>query len=91
MATGMAAATLAQTAAALGIAPTAATLAMPSSEVANSGALLAATALLTFLGLARTAQAVGAAVLPLACVAAFCLADTRPGAHAAWRGPSQQQ
>lgn len=63
MATGMAAATLAQTAAALGIAPTAATLAMPSSEVANSGALLAATALLTFLGLARTAQAVGAAVL----------------------------
>jgi uncharacterized membrane protein YedE/YeeE len=58
MATGMAAATLAQTAAALGIVPTAATLAMPSSEVANSGALLAATALLTFLGLARTAQAV---------------------------------
>lgn len=58
MATGMAAATLTKTAAALGIAPTAAALAMPSSQVANSGALLAATALLTFLGLARAAQSV---------------------------------
>ena len=59
MATGMAAATLTHTAAALGIAPTAAVLAWPASDVANSGALLAATALLTFMGLARAAQAVG--------------------------------
>jgi hypothetical protein len=58
MATGMAAATLTQTAAALGIAPTAATFAMPTSDVSNSGALLAATAVLTFMGLARAAQAV---------------------------------
>lgn len=59
MATGMAAATLTHTAAALGIAPTAAVLTWPASDVANSGALLAATAVLTFMGLARAAQAVG--------------------------------
>lgn len=104
MATGMAAATLAQTAAALGIAPAAATLAMPSSEVANSGALLAATALLTFLGLARTAQAVGVPLCRLCLwhvcmIAASCLAlrsmacwDTHLGAllqHVT--DPSQQR
>lgn len=62
MATGMAAATVTQTAAALGIAPTAATLAMPTSDVSNSGALLAATAVLTFMGLARAAQGVSGGV-----------------------------
>jgi hypothetical protein len=59
MATGMAAATLTQTAAALGIASTAAALTWPASDVANSGALLLATAVLTFTGLARAAQLVG--------------------------------
>lgn len=58
MAAGMVAATLTQTAAALGIAPVAATLTWPASDVANSGALLTAVSLLTMLGLARVAQSV---------------------------------
>lgn len=58
MATGMVAATLTHTAAAAGIAPVAATLTWPTSDVSNSGALLAAVSLLTMMGLARAAQSV---------------------------------
>jgi hypothetical protein len=68
MASGMVAATLAHTAAALGIAPTAAGLAWPTAEVANSGALLAATALLTFLGLAKAGQSVSVTMAGMQCV-----------------------
>ena len=58
MAAGMVAATLTHTAAAAGIAPVPAVLTWPGSDVSNSGALLAAVALLTLMGLARVAQSV---------------------------------
>ncbi|KAF6256935.1 hypothetical protein COO60DRAFT_1622272 [Scenedesmus sp. NREL 46B-D3] len=56
MASGMAAATVTQSATAAGIAPHAAPLVMPSSDVSNSGALLVASALLAMLGLASAGQ-----------------------------------
>lgn len=58
MAAGMVAATLTHTAEACGIIAKAAPLAWPTSDVSNSGALLAAVSLLSMLGLARAAQAV---------------------------------
>jgi hypothetical protein len=58
MASGMAAATLSQSAAAAGIAAQAPPLVMPSSEITNSGALLIASALLAMLGLASVGQQV---------------------------------
>lgn len=58
MASGMAAATLTNSAAAAGIAAQPPPLAMPSSDVANSGGLLIASALLAMLGLASAGQQV---------------------------------
>lgn len=58
MASGMAVATATQSAAAAGIAPQAPPLVMPSSDVANSGALLVAVSVLTMLGLAKAGQQV---------------------------------
>jgi hypothetical protein len=60
MASGMAVATLTNSAAAAGIAAQAPPLAMPSSDISNSGALLIASALLAMLGLASAGQQVRA-------------------------------
>jgi hypothetical protein len=60
MAAGMAAATLTDSAAALGIAAAKPPLVWPGGDVTSAGALLLATSVLTMLGLARAAQQVRA-------------------------------